>query len=84
MHWMTGDFTKPDLFAKLKDKLKALDEKDKLGGNVLFYMAVPDRFFGPIVDRLGEAGLVDEGRQGLAAGRGRKAVRPRSGLARRR
>ena len=60
MHWLTGDFTKPDLFAQLKEKLAALDESEQLGGNVLFYLAVPDSFFGPIVEKLGEAGLVKE------------------------
>ncbi|MBV1824408.1 glucose-6-phosphate dehydrogenase [Komagataeibacter oboediens] len=30
--------------------------------NCIFYLAVAARFFGPIVDRLGEAGLVREGR----------------------
>ena len=32
------------------------------GRNCIFYLAVAARFFGPIVDRLGEAGLVTEGR----------------------
>ena len=29
-------------------------------GNCLFYLAVADRFFGPIVEQLGHAGLLDE------------------------
>jgi glucose-6-phosphate 1-dehydrogenase len=60
MHYVRGDFTKPELFDEIGRKLAELDEKEKLGGNVLFYLAVPDRFFGPIVDRLGAAGLVKE------------------------
>ena len=35
------------------------DDKEQLGGNVLFYLAVADRFFGPIVDALGK-GRSDE------------------------
>ena len=26
-------------------------------GNVLFYLAIADRFFGPVIERLGRAGL---------------------------
>ncbi len=60
MHYVRGDFTKPETFAAIKAKLAELDESENLGGNVLFYLAVPDRFFGPIVARLGEAGLTKE------------------------
>ena len=60
MHYIQGDFTKPELYQTLKQQLHALDSKEKLGGSVLFYLAVPDRFFGPIVDGLGEAGLTKE------------------------
>ena len=33
---------------------------ERLAGNVVFYLAVSARFFGPIVDRLGQAGLLRE------------------------
>ena len=46
-----GDFTAPETFSGLG--------KD-LSGNVIFYLAVSARFFGPIVDALGEAGLLKE------------------------
>jgi glucose-6-phosphate 1-dehydrogenase len=57
MSYVVGDFTKDKTFADVRDHLKARDEKDKLGGNALFYLAVSDRFFGPIADALGKAGL---------------------------
>ena len=62
MQYLQGDFTKPEFYQALKTKLEAINTSEKLGGNVLFYLAVPDRFFGPIVDQLGEAGLTKEGR----------------------
>ena len=62
MHYVEGDFLKDELYETLAQKLATLDESDQLGGNVLFYLAVPDRFFGPIVDRLGKHGLVREER----------------------
>ena len=57
MSYVTGDFTKPDTFAKVRDHLKERDAKDKLNGNALFYLAVSDRFFGPIVDALAKVEL---------------------------
>jgi len=45
--------------------LAELDEGQSLNGNVLFYMAVADRFFGTIAGKLGEAGLVDFGAKGF-------------------
>ncbi|MDE2465849.1 MAG: glucose-6-phosphate dehydrogenase, partial [Alphaproteobacteria bacterium] len=62
MHYVQGDFLKDDLYKALGQKLAQLDKDEQLGGNVLFYLAVPDRFFGPIVDMLGKHGLVREDR----------------------
>jgi glucose-6-phosphate 1-dehydrogenase len=65
MTFLSGDFEKPDTYQRLKDLLAELDEKQALGGNVLFYMAVADRFFPTIAGKLGEAGLVDAGAKGF-------------------
>ena len=45
MTFLSGDFEQPDTYQRLKDLLAELDEKQSLNGNVLFYMAVADRFF---------------------------------------
>jgi glucose-6-phosphate 1-dehydrogenase len=65
MTFLSGDFEKPDTYQRLKDLLAELDQKQSLGGNVLFYMAVADRFFGTIAGKLGEAGLVVSGGRGF-------------------
>jgi glucose-6-phosphate 1-dehydrogenase len=65
MNFLSGDFEKPDTYSRLKDLLAELDENQSLGGNVLFYMAVADRFFGTIAGNLGEAGLVDSQAKGF-------------------
>ncbi len=49
--YVEGDFTSPDLFKEIAGELK---------GAAVFYLAVAAKFFGPIVDSLGEAGLLDE------------------------
>jgi len=65
MTFLSGDFEQPDTYQRLKDLLAELDEKQSLDGNVLFYMAVADRFFGTIAGKLGEAGLVDANAKGF-------------------
>ncbi len=63
MIFLKGDFEKDDTYKQLGQCLAEIDKKKNLGGNVLFYMAVADRFFSVIAGKLGEAGLVkqDEG-----------------------
>jgi len=51
--FMQGDFTKPPLFADLKTKLGD-------AGNIVFYLATPAQFFGPIIESLASAGLMQE------------------------
>lgn len=60
LSYVQGDFADPGLFVRLGEQLAALDASIGAGGNFLFYLAVADRFFGPIVDQLGHAGLTDE------------------------
>jgi glucose-6-phosphate 1-dehydrogenase len=64
MIFLKGDFEKDETFQQLGECLAEIDKKKGLGGNVLFYFAVADRFFGTIAGKLGEAGLVkkQEGR----------------------
>src|ERR1700723_303577 len=63
MVFLKGDFEKDDTYKQLSQCLAEIDKKKNLGGNVLFYMAVADRFFSVIAGKLGEAGLTkqDEG-----------------------
>jgi glucose-6-phosphate 1-dehydrogenase len=58
--YLSGDFADLDTFTRLRNKLDGLDQAQGKPGNVLFYLAVASRFFGPVVDQLGKAGLVKE------------------------
>jgi glucose-6-phosphate 1-dehydrogenase len=60
MRFLKGDFEDDGAYEKLADLLAEQDKKDDLGGNVLFYMAVADRFFATIAGKLGKAGLAKE------------------------
>ncbi len=57
MHYVQGDFTKDEFYQLLTTKLEALENTHGTSGNRLFYLAVADRFFGPIVTHLGAAKL---------------------------
>ena len=59
MTFQSGDFEKAETYRDLKELLAEVDERQSLDGNVLFYLAVADRFFGTIAGKLGEAGLVN-------------------------
>ena len=51
LHYQTGDFTEPALYDALKGRLQ---------GNCVFYLAVAATFFGPVIEHLAEAGLMEE------------------------
>jgi glucose-6-phosphate 1-dehydrogenase len=57
MHYMRGDFTKLDTFNQLERLLADQQKRQNGTANVLFYLAVADRFFGPVIEQLGRAGL---------------------------
>jgi glucose-6-phosphate 1-dehydrogenase len=59
MQYMTGDFTEPGTFGRLKALLSKQQEQQNTG-NVLFYLATADRFFGPVIEQLGQAGLTQQ------------------------
>ena len=65
MQFLKGDFTDDGAYRKLAEVLQGLDQKLTLNGNVLFYMAVADRFFGTIAGKLGKAGLAKEENKGF-------------------
>ena len=58
MFYLKGDFEDPKTFEAVKSKLGELEASHKTGGNVLFYLAVADRFFATVVEGLGQAKLV--------------------------
>ncbi len=60
MSYTQGDLNNPDSYAKLKLKLEETDQQNGTGGNYLFYLAIADRFFGSVVQHLGQSGLARE------------------------
>ena len=60
MTYLRGDFGDKATFARLGELLDEIESQHRTGGNVLFYLAVADRFFGPIAEQIAAAGLADE------------------------
>jgi glucose-6-phosphate 1-dehydrogenase len=59
MQYMPADFTQAGTFTHLEGLLAKLREQNSIA-NVLFYLAVGEHFFGPIVEQLGHAGLTQQ------------------------
>ena len=57
MHYMRGDFMQPETYSQLGKLLVDPQVRQNDTANVLFYLAVADRFFGPVIEQLGRAGL---------------------------
>ena len=58
--YMQADFSAPAAYQALAARLAQLKSSHGVGDSVMFYLAVGARFFGPITDQLGAAGLVTE------------------------
>jgi glucose-6-phosphate 1-dehydrogenase len=58
LYHQPGEFNDPATFKNLAQLLAKTDQARHTGGNCLFYLATPPQVFGPIVQRLGDAGLV--------------------------
>jgi glucose-6-phosphate 1-dehydrogenase len=61
MSYVQGDLTKPELYEKIRGALGEAEKTHGTQGNAIFYLAVADRFFGTVVERLGKAKLTDQG-----------------------
>jgi glucose-6-phosphate 1-dehydrogenase len=60
LSYISGDFSEPSTFRRLRECLEEADTKWKTHGCYLFYLAVPPSQFAPVVQRLGKAGLTEE------------------------
>ena len=67
--YLPGNFRDADAYHRLAAVLAQVDAERGTGGNFVFYLATPPTFFGEIVRRVAEAGLLRE-----EAGRFRRIV----------
>jgi glucose-6-phosphate 1-dehydrogenase len=60
IYYTAGDFNDPQLYQKLEELLKKVDQEQNTQGNWLFYLATSPRFFTLVIKRLGEAKLTKQ------------------------
>jgi glucose-6-phosphate 1-dehydrogenase len=60
IYFVKGDFGDPEAYQHLKQQIAEADKLHNACGNKFFYLAVAPRFFAPIVQQLGNAGLTAE------------------------
>ena len=63
LHYFSGSASDAGIYPGLTERITALSNEAKCGGNILFYLAVAPKLYEPIVERIGESGLVTEGRK---------------------
>ena len=63
MRYLQGDIAKPDTYRQLEALLAERRKEQSGRADALFYLAVADRFFGPIIEQLGRAGLVRQSQE---------------------
>ena len=62
--YLAGEFRDDALYERLKASLEEHAKRNG-SGNTLFYLATAPEFFGDIIEKLGEAGLVGQGESGF-------------------
>ena len=60
MQFVQGDLTKPELYQALGKVLDQVKDAHGTKGNVIFYLAVADPLFGPVIEHLGKAKLTEQ------------------------
>jgi glucose-6-phosphate 1-dehydrogenase len=59
-YYFAGDFGDDKLYPQLKDFLNKLDQEHSAHQNFFYYLATAPSFFGPIVQKLSAAGLMEQ------------------------
>ena len=60
MSYVQGDLSKPDLYGKLRSALSEAEKTHGTGGNVIFYLALAEKYFCHAVEQLCGAGLIEQ------------------------
>ena len=79
-YYFTGDFNNKDLYPQLKDFLNKIDQEHSTHQNFFYYLATAPAFFGPIVQQLSAAGLMQQGNGHWRRVVDREALWARSGI----
>jgi glucose-6-phosphate 1-dehydrogenase len=64
LHYQSVDYKDLGSFTNLANFLKELDQKHHTRGNKFFYLALPPSLYKPVAQKLGQAGLSEERKNG--------------------
>ncbi len=59
-YYLAGDFTEDALYPRLKELLAQVDKEHSARQNFFYYLATAPNFFGPIVEKLSAAGMMEQ------------------------
>src|ERR1700692_627653 len=59
-YYFAGDFNDDKLYSQLKDSLAKIDQEHATHQNFFFYLATAPSYFGPVVEKLAAAGLMEQ------------------------
>src|SRR5579863_5286603 len=59
-YYFAGDFNDNGLYPQLKDFLAKIDQEHSTHQNVFYYLATAPSYFGPVVEQLSKAGLMEQ------------------------
>jgi glucose-6-phosphate 1-dehydrogenase len=60
MFYMSGNFDEKETYSRIKQQLEKIDKELSTQGNYFYYLAAAPDAFGPIVENLAEAGLMQQ------------------------
>jgi glucose-6-phosphate 1-dehydrogenase len=60
LHYLPGDFGDANLYSQLKELLVKVNRDHSTHENYFFYLATAPNYFGPVVEQLANAGLMEE------------------------
>jgi glucose-6-phosphate 1-dehydrogenase len=60
MHYVPGNFNDPGAYERLGEMLQKVDKDHATHGNYFFYLAAAPSYFGPVIEQLGNSGLLTE------------------------
>ena len=63
LYYLRGEFGSPATYSALATQLASVDREHGTQANYLFYLATAPKFFAPIVQQLGQAGLSDQSKE---------------------
>ena len=63
VYYVSAEFDDKNAYAKLKELLEQVNRDHTTHENYFFYLATAPRFFGPVVEQLSDAGLMEEANQ---------------------